>query len=81
MLRTVLVGSTKTLPAKLREINGVASATMYPTYVKGTGDSDYNLIRNKPSVNGVTLEGNLTLEDLGILEAQPPDIDSLFQGK
>ena len=29
-------------------------------------DKDYNHLENKPSINDVTLEGNKTLEDLGI---------------
>lgn len=33
----------------------------------GTGGTDnYNLLKNKPQINGVTLEGNKTLEQLGI---------------
>lgn len=30
------------------------------------GTTDYNDLENKPSINGVTLEGDLSLEDLGI---------------
>lgn len=32
-------------------------------------DKDYNHLENKPSVNGVTLEGNKSLEELGITTA------------
>ncbi|GEM_PF-2691121 len=28
--------------------------------------NNYNLLKNKPQINGVTLEGNKTLEELGI---------------
>lgn len=31
-----------------------------------TGTTDYNDLENKPSINGVTLEGKLSLADLGI---------------
>ena len=31
------------------------------------GTTDYNKLKNKPSINGVTLEGNKTLEELGII--------------
>lgn len=34
---------------------------------RGSGVSDYNLLENRPSVNDVILEGNKTLEDLGIM--------------
>jgi hypothetical protein len=32
----------------------------------GSGTKDYDLLRNKPQINGVILQGNLTSEDLGI---------------
>lgn len=32
----------------------------------GGGTSDYDALENKPSINGVTLEGDLTTEDLNI---------------
>ena len=32
----------------------------------GSGVSDYNDLNGKPQINGVTLQGNMTLEDLGI---------------
>lgn len=31
-----------------------------------SGTDNYNLLKNKPKINGVTLEGNKTLEELGI---------------
>lgn len=34
----------------------------------GGGTSNYNALTNKPSINGVTLIGNKTLEDLGVRE-------------
>lgn len=33
----------------------------------GAGVSDYNLLENRPSVNGHTLEGDKTAEDLGLM--------------
>ena len=35
--------------------------------VSVTESRDYNSLRNKPSVNGVTLQGDLSLDDLGIM--------------
>lgn len=32
----------------------------------GGGTTNYNLLQNKPQVNGVTLSGNKTAEDLGL---------------
>ena len=34
----------------------------------GGGTSNYNALTNKPQINGVTLIGNKTLEDLGVRE-------------
>lgn len=34
-------------------------------------DNDYNILANKPSINSVTLVGNLTSEDLGIAASFP----------
>jgi len=31
----------------------------------GGGTTDYNALDNKPSINGTTLQGDLTLEDIG----------------
>lgn len=35
--------------------------------VSVTESRDYNSLRNKPTVNGVTLQGGLSLDDLGIM--------------
>lgn len=35
----------------------------------GGGTSDYTDLSNKPKINGVTLAGNKSLSDLGIVEA------------
>ena len=82
MLRTSLVGITRTIPAKMRESGGVFPATMYPAYVKADSSeqatSDYEELENLPSVNGVVLKGGLSLADLGIVEAQDSDIEELF---
>lgn len=82
MLRTSLVGITRTIPAKMRETGGVFPATMYPAYIKADseqGTTNYEELENLPSINGVVLLGNLTLADLGIYEAQESDIEELFK--
>ena len=81
MLRTSLVGITRTIPAKLRESGGTFPATMYPAYVKAEseqGTSNYEDLENLPSINGIVLRGDLSLEDLGLSEAQASDIDAIF---
>lgn len=39
-----------------------------PIVRDGSGTTDYNQLTNKPSIEGVVLEGDLTLDDIG---AQP----------
>lgn len=39
---------------------------------------DYNNLTNKPSINGVTLEGNLELDDIGIVELTPEMVKELY---
>lgn len=42
-----------------------------------SGTDNYNLLKNKPQINGVTLEGNRTLEELGI---EPTEDYTIIQG-
>ena len=44
----------------------------------GGGTSNYNSLANKPVVNGVTLTGNLSLEDLGIEEISNTEIEQII---
>ena len=47
-----------------------ATGILYTTPTGGTGGTDdYTELENKPSINNVTLQGNLTLEQLGIQAA------------
>ena len=77
MLRTSLVGATRTMPAVMRDSGGIVRATMYPAYAK-SGTVNYADIINKPTINGVTVTGDLTLADLGLTEAQASDVDAMF---
>lgn len=81
MLRTTLVGVTRTVPAQLRESCGVLSATLNPPYIAGSEivSVDYADITNRPTINGVELLGDLSLADLGLFEIQQADIDALFE--
>lgn len=40
-------------------------------------DNDYNILNNKPAINGITLQGNLSLSNLGINAITDSEIDSL----
>ena len=81
MLRTTLVGASRTIPAQLRESGGVVSATLNPAYIAGSDNvsANYEDMANKPSINGVELVGNLTLADLGLEEVQASDIDEIIE--
>lgn len=39
---------------------------------------DYNDLENKPSINGVTLEEGMELEDVGITELTPDMVSEIF---
>ena len=39
----------------------------------GTGTTNYNDLTNKPSINGITLEGDLSAEDLGLMPDNPQE--------
>lgn len=41
--------------------------------------SDYEALVNKPSIEGVELSGNLTLEDFGVIPISNDKIDSMFK--
>ena len=39
---------------------------------------DYETLENKPSINGVTLTSDMTLEDVGIVELTPDMVSEIF---
>jgi hypothetical protein len=39
---------------------------------------DYNNLDNLPTMNGVTVQGNLKLEDVGIIELTPEMVSELW---
>lgn len=43
------------------------------------GTSDYNNLNNKPQINGVTLTGNKTSDQIGISRLTNEDIESIFK--
>ena len=40
---------------------------------------DYETLENKPSINGVELTSDMTLEDVGILEMTPEMVSEIFE--
>lgn len=65
------------------EATGESGIEIVPDLVNFTPDidveqitistDDYNLLRNKPSINGVTLSGNKTLDELGVYSSEQVD--------
>lgn len=48
------------------EIEEIVTMEEYAPIIEGGGTGDYNDLSNKPSINDISLEGNKTLDDLGI---------------
>ncbi len=45
-------------------------------------NKDYENLYNKPQINGITLEGNLSLEEIGIeIETDNIDFSNFFESK
>lgn len=45
----------------------------------GAGSDDYEKLKNKPSVNGVTLIGDRTLEEIGLEEISNLEIEEIIK--
>ena len=54
------------LGSQLNETGDTIDVEFESSYATGGGTSDYNRLKNKPSINSVTLEGALSAEDLGL---------------
>ena len=50
--------------------NGVVLSAKLVNYVQGTGTTDYEKLKNKPSINGVELIGDKTTQELGIVSEE-----------
>lgn len=56
------------------EVFALLSKKIKNIQVSGGGISDYKDLAGKPQINGVTLQGNKTLEEIGIITSDK-DID------
>ncbi len=61
--------------------------TLEVFYTESNGTLNYNNLAHKPSINGVILEGDLTLEELGFIagaqefeEIQIEELDAIIYG-
>ncbi len=56
------------------EVFALLNRKIQNIHVSGGGISDYKELTGKPQINGITLQGNKSLEDIGI-EKEIQDID------
>lgn len=45
----------------------------------GGGDNNYENLKNKPSINGVKLIGDVSLEELGLAEISNSEIEDIIK--
>lgn len=45
--------------------------------IEGSVFMDYNELDNLPTINGVEVKGDLTLNDIGILEMSPAEVNEI----
>jgi len=81
MLRLRVADSSS---ARLKAVTTTAATLKTGEVIEVGGIDDYELLRNKPSINSVTLIGNKTSTDLGLQDeldyADFTDIDDMFYG-
>jgi hypothetical protein len=58
----------------------VEDITKWLEEVELEGVTDYFYVTNKPSINGVELTGNQTLEDFGFRAVTDDEIEEIIQG-
>lgn len=59
------LSAEENMTGELSPVGSIEGNITLPPYIP-TGSSDYNELDNKPSLNGVTIEGDMVNEDLGI---------------
>lgn len=88
VLQCSIANKNDSLTATVREKRKKLSADMTPhdltgNIITGRQNLDYNKLYNKPSINAVVLEGDLSLDRLGIQYKLPvftkADIDAAFE--
>lgn len=63
----------------VKSVNGTSPDANGDVSIESGGVSDYTELTNKPSINGVTLEGNKTSTDLGIGDPTDEQVASAVQ--
>lgn len=54
--------------------------TTIESIVRISGSDSYSTLKDKPSIEGVVLDGNKTFYDLGLNDITPQDIDEIIFG-
>lgn len=76
------LSAEENMTGELAPVGSINGNITLPPYIP-TGSSDYNDLENKPSIGGVTLEGNKTLEELGAFDGDYNNLTNkpdLFSG-
>ena len=67
MAQEILMSVEVSAPVKMSVVGDEPVAMQTVEYIRGGGGtSDYDSLTNKPSINGVTLEGDKTTAELGL---------------
>lgn len=79
--RQILLNFVKKEEGKGLSTNDLTDELLQKIQSAGTSnfDGDYNSLINQPQINGITLTGNKTLEDLGITKAITDAIGNVAQ--
>ena len=72
------VSGDTTVPLNLTEPEPLTPRT--DAEVRLLENGSYNAMKDKPSIQGVTLEGDKSFRDLGLGEISPADIDDIIFG-
>lgn len=73
----IKMGVDEIIPATFVETENVNAVLENPVLINNP--SDYSYLNNKPSINGVELSGNKSLEDLNVIEMTNFEIENILQ--
>ena len=73
-----IIGKIKTplkIQGNLKMAQKIEGKLRYGSYAVG---DDYNLLKNKPQIEGIELQANKTFEDLGLVEVSNIELKEMF---
>lgn len=79
MIKFNIVDNSDSIGVNIKEdTNNVSTNISGIDFVSIGGVADYEKLKNKPSINDVTLEGNKTIEEIGIESISNFEIEEIF---